>query len=146
MEFDFQILFTYITKSNLLKSWFLAFSRYRQVNQSERSIMLQRNNTIDWPTVWAQNKSRSTVRNYYENVEKYLRWLGRAPSEQDEDDFEEYTLYLLEERKLVASTVKLVNSSLSFFYTHIVHCPEITKFLVNLKTGFHLLQLLNKLS
>ena len=85
----------------------------------------------------AENKSPRTIRNYTAHVYEFMEWLGKEPSNSDGEKFQDFTLYLFEERDLSPGSVKLTNSSLTYFYKHIIGCPDIKKSIVKVKMGKH---------
>jgi integrase/recombinase XerD len=63
-----------------------------------------------------RNYSPTTIRYYLRVVENFAGYFGKRPDRLTQEDIREYQVYLLQERKLEASTVGLHTAALRFFF------------------------------
>jgi integrase/recombinase XerD len=63
-----------------------------------------------------RNYSPTTIRYYLRVVESFARYFGKRPDRLTQEQIREYQVYLLQERKLEASTVGLHTAALRFFF------------------------------
>ena len=70
-----------------------------------------------------RNYSPTTIRYYLRVVENFARYFGKRPDRLTQEHIREYQVYLLQERKLEASTVGLHTAALRFFFVRTLRCP-----------------------
>jgi integrase/recombinase XerD len=64
--------------------------------------------------------STETVKAYTRHNANFISYINKAPSTVTEDDLKGYLAYLISDKKLNASSVALVRSSLLFFFNQVV--------------------------
>ena len=70
-----------------------------------------------------RNYSPTTIRYYLRVVENFARHFGKRPDRLTQENIREYQVYLLQERKLEASTVGLHIAALRFFFVKTLRRP-----------------------
>ncbi len=70
-----------------------------------------------------RNYSPTTIRYYLRVVENFARYFGKRPDRLTQDQIREYQVFLLQERKLQASTVGLHIAALRFFFVKTLRRP-----------------------
>jgi integrase/recombinase XerD len=70
-----------------------------------------------------RNYSPTTIRYYLRVVENFARYFGKRPDRLTQENIREYQVYLLQERKLEASTVGLHIAALRFFFVKTLRRP-----------------------
>jgi integrase/recombinase XerD len=70
-----------------------------------------------------RNYSPTTIRYYLRVVESFARYFGKRPDRLSQDHIREYQRYLIQERKLEASTVGLHTAALRFFFVKTLRRP-----------------------
>jgi integrase/recombinase XerD len=70
-----------------------------------------------------RNYSPTTIRYYLSIVEHFARHFGKRPDRLTADQIREYHVYLMRERKLEASTVRLYIAALRFFFVKTLQRP-----------------------
>jgi len=70
-----------------------------------------------------RNYSPTTIHCYLHVVESFARYFGKRPDRLTQDHIREYQVYLLQERKLQASTVGLHTAALRFFFVKTLRRP-----------------------
>jgi site-specific recombinase XerD len=70
-----------------------------------------------------RNYSPTTIRYYLRVVENFARYFGKRPDRLSQEHIREYQVYLLQERKLEASTVGLHTAALRFFFVRTLRRP-----------------------
>ncbi len=70
-----------------------------------------------------RNYSPTTIRYYLRVVENFARYFGKRPDRLTQEDIRGYHLYLIQERKLQASTVGLHIAALRFFFVKTLRRP-----------------------
>ena len=70
-----------------------------------------------------RNYSPTTIRYYLRVVENFARHFGKRPDRLTQDQIREYQVFLLQERKLQASTVGLHIAALRFFFVKTLRRP-----------------------
>jgi len=66
---------------------------------------------------------------YLRCVKRFVAHYMQAPAELGEKEVREYVLYLVNERKLSASSQKMYVAAIRFLYTHVLGRPEVTHWL-----------------
>ncbi len=67
-----------------------------------------------------RNYSQETARSYIHAVKQFAEYFGKSPQELGAEEIRRYQLYLLNEKKYSAGTVKVHMSALRFFYKKVV--------------------------
>lgn len=67
-----------------------------------------------------RNYSQHTTRNYIHAVKQLAEHFGRSPGKLGAEEIRRYQLYLLNEKKCSASTIKVHMSALRFFYKKVL--------------------------
>jgi len=70
-----------------------------------------------------RNYSPTTIRYYLRVVESFARYFGKQPDRLGQEHIRQYQVYLLQERKLEASTVGLHTAALRFFFVRTLRRP-----------------------
>ena len=70
-----------------------------------------------------RNYSPTTIRYYLRVVENFARYFAKRPDRLTQDHIREYQVFLLQERKLQASTVGLHIAALRFFFVKTLRRP-----------------------
>lgn len=67
-----------------------------------------------------RNYSPETTRSYIHAVKQFAEYFGKSPQELGAEEIRRFQLYLLNEKKFVASTVKIRISALRFLYRKVL--------------------------
>jgi site-specific recombinase XerD len=67
-----------------------------------------------------RNYSQETTRNYIHAVKQFAGYFGKSPQELGAEEIRRYQLYLLNEKKYSAGTVKVYMSALRFLYKKVL--------------------------
>ena len=67
-----------------------------------------------------RNYSQETTRSYIHAVKQFAEYFGKSPQELGAEEIRRYQLYLLNEKKYSAGTVKVHMSALRFFYKKVL--------------------------
>ena len=67
-----------------------------------------------------RNLTNSSIKNYSETLERFLKWTGKDPKDLTCDDVRSYVLAKQSEG-IAATTINMYNSGLRFFYRHVLH-------------------------
>jgi integrase/recombinase XerD len=73
--------------------------------------------------------SSKTQFEYLRCVKRFVAHYMQSPEELGEKEVREYVLYLVNERKLSASSQKTYVAAIRFLYTHVLGCPEVAHWL-----------------
>ena len=63
-----------------------------------------------------RNYSQETTRSYIHAVKQFAEYFGKPPGKLGAEEIRRYQLYLLNEKKYTAGSVKVHISALHFFY------------------------------
>ena len=67
-----------------------------------------------------RNYSPETTRSYIHAVKQFAEYFGKSPRQLGAEEIRRYQLYLLNEKKCSAGTVKVHMSALRFFYKKVL--------------------------
>ena len=67
-----------------------------------------------------RNYSQETTRSYIHAVKQFAEYFGKPPQELGAEEIRRYQLYLLNEKKYSAGTVKVHMSALRFLYKKVL--------------------------
>src|SRR5215468_9711785 len=67
-----------------------------------------------------RNYSQETTRRYHNHVQQFAEYFGKSPQALGAEEIRRYQLYLLNEKKYAAGTVKVHMSALRFLYKKVV--------------------------
>ena len=67
-----------------------------------------------------RNYSQHTTRSYIHSVKQFAEYFGKSPEKLGAEEIRRYQLYLLNEKKYSAGSVKVCMSALRFFYKKVV--------------------------
>lgn len=70
-----------------------------------------------------RNYSPETARLYLGTVKDFARYFGKSPDKLRQEDFRQYQLYLLNERKLSVRTIAVRIAALRFFFVKVLRRP-----------------------
>jgi site-specific recombinase XerD len=70
-----------------------------------------------------RNYSPETARLYLGTVKDFARYFGKSPDKLGQEDFRQYQLYLLNERKLSVGTIVARIAALRFFFVKVLRRP-----------------------
>ena len=68
-----------------------------------------------------RNRAEGTYRTYENHVIKFLEWVKKNPDEVTLEDARNYIFEVRVERKMSTQHCNCINSSLKFFYRHVLH-------------------------
>jgi integrase/recombinase XerD len=74
-----------------------------------------------------RNLSPQTQRAYVEQVSRFARHFGQTPERLGQDDIRAWQIYLVEERRLAASSISVAVAALRFVYTVTLKRPWIVE-------------------
>ena len=74
-----------------------------------------------------RNLSPHTQRAYVEQVSRFARYFGRPPEWLGQDEIRAWQIYLVEERRLAASSISIAVAALRFVYTVTLKRPWIVE-------------------
>jgi len=67
-----------------------------------------------------RNYSPETTRSYIHAVKQFAEYFGKSPGKLGAEEIRRYQLYLLNEKKYTAGSVKVHMSALRFFYKKVL--------------------------
>jgi integrase/recombinase XerD len=70
-----------------------------------------------------RNLSPQTQRAYVEQASRFARHFGQPPERLVQDEIRASQIYLVEERRLAASSISVAVAALRFVYTVTHYCP-----------------------
>jgi len=74
-----------------------------------------------------RNLSPHTQRAYVEQVSRFARHFGQSPERLGQDEIRAWQIYLVEERRLAASSISIAVAALRFVYTVSLKRPWVLK-------------------
>jgi len=87
-------------------------------------MSLLRQQMIDLMTV--RNFSPRTHASYLFSMVSLVKYFRRSPEELTQDDLQNYLIYLIKEKGLAPASCRLQWHAIRFFYSHVLHWPELT--------------------
>jgi integrase/recombinase XerD len=73
-----------------------------------------------------RNYSQETTRSYIHAVKQFAEYFGKSPQQLGAEEIRRYQLYLLNEKKYAAGTVKIRISALRFLYKKVLKRRDLT--------------------
>jgi site-specific recombinase XerD len=73
-----------------------------------------------------RNYSQETTRSYIHAVKQFAEYFGKSPEKLGAEEIRRYQLYLLNEKKCAAGSVKVRMSALRFFYKKVLKRRDLT--------------------
>jgi integrase/recombinase XerD len=73
-----------------------------------------------------RNYSQETTRSYIHAVKQFAEYFGKSPEKLGAEEIRRYQLYLLNEKKYTAGSVKVHMSALHFFYKKVLKRRDLT--------------------
>jgi len=67
-----------------------------------------------------KNYSEKTIKSYLSNMQHVANYYKKSPALLSTDDIKKYLLYMINEKKLSASSVRIAYYSLKFFYNNVI--------------------------
>ena len=91
-----------------------------------------------------RNYSTETIRAYINTVKQYAEYFRCSPDKLGPQHIREYQLYMKNERKLAAHTIKARSSALRFLYVHTLRRPHMLEYIPIPKTPVKLPKILSR--
>ena len=73
-----------------------------------------------------RNYSEHTTRSYIHAVKQFAEYFGKSPEKLGAEEIRRYQLYLLNEKKYTAASVKVHIAALHFFYKKVLQRRDLT--------------------
>ena len=83
-----------------------------------------------------RNLTESSIRNYSDSLERFLRWVKKSPEELTCEDVRNYILFK-QSQGVSATTINMYNSGIRFFYRHVLQILWDDESVPRLKIDYH---------
>ena len=83
-----------------------------------------------------RNLTESSIRNYKDSLDRFLRWVNKSPEELTCEDVRNYILFK-QSQGVSATTINMYNSGIRFFYKHVLHILWDDESVPRLKRDYH---------